>query len=274
MIISFILGGLGNQLFQYAAGRQLAYKHGVPLKVETFGYRLPKYSHHPYLLDKFNIAADRARPLDYVSLAARVLTGPVVAWESSKVNILHLRSHALLVGYWQNAEYFKDIEKLLHKEITLKNPSSAATRELAQRILCTEAVSIHVRRTDYVNNPQNSAIFAECSLDYYRDAINVIAGRLSSPHFFVFSDDPAWARESLHSDFPMTFVTHNSARMAEEDLILMKQCKHHIIANSTFSWWGAWLNSYPGKIVIAPLRWYKDDHWNNRDLLPAEWIRL
>jgi len=274
MIISFILGGLGNQLFQYAIGRQLALTQNVPLKLETVGYKFPKYSHHPYLLDKFNIIADRARPLDYLSLATRTLTGRVVAWEKPGVNLLDLRNGAFLVGYWQNLKYLKGVADVLRQELTLRHPPSALTLQMAEFIQAREAVSVHVRRTDYVTKPKNTAIFAECSLDYYREGMKVIGQHVSSPHFFVFSDDHVWTKQNIKSEFPITFVTHNDVRMGHEDLMLMRQCKHHIIANSTFSWWGAWLSDAPNKTVVAPRNWFKDGRRRKDELLLAEWIEL
>ena len=112
-------------------------------------------------------------------------------------------------------------------------------------------------------------------MDYYRDAMNLVAERCIRPNYFVFSDDPDWARAHLRDNVhPTTFVTHNDTGMAHEDLMLMRQCRHNIIANSTFSWWGAWLNDNPQKIVVSPRRWFKNSRGQENDLLPSEWIRL
>jgi len=278
MIISLILGGLGNQFFQYAAARQIAYTRSVSLKLETRGFRYPKYAAHPYCLDKFNIVGERTRPTDYLSLAARALRQQVLVREDMNAfnhKLSDIQDGVILVGYWQNPAYFTDIAGLLRKEFSLRAPPSAATARVAEKIQAEESVSIHVRRSDYVRNPRNVEMFEECSLDYYRAAMKFIAARYAGAHFFVFSDDSDWALRHLQkSDFPMTFVTHNDALTAHEDLTLMQQCRHNIIANSTFSWWAAWLNSNARKIVISPRKWFKNSRRNEIDLLPADWIRL
>ena len=278
MIISLVLGGLGNQCFQYALGRQLAHAQQGPLKLETGGYRLPKYARHPYLLDRFNIRAERAGPRDYLRLASQVFRRSAVQFERDgefDPRVLELRRSTLLIGYWQSAGYFRDVAASIRAELTLREPPAPATRDMSARIAATESVAVHVRRTDYVENPKNAALYEQCSLDYYRDAMLLIAQRVRSPHFFVFSDDPGWTRTHLRSDHPLTYVDHNDASRAHEDLMLMRQCRHDIIANSTLSWWGAWLNDYAGKIVVSPRRWFKGGGGRREDLLlPEAWIRI
>jgi Glycosyl transferase family 11 len=277
MIISFILGGLGNQFFQYAVGRQLACLQSVAFKIERRGYAFPKYAHHPYLLDKFNIKADPARAIDYVALAAQAFRGSILTFERTdgfNGKVLQIRHGTVLVGYWQSARYFSGIADVIREELTLKEPPSVRTRELVAHIGATDAaVSVHVRRADYLT-PKSMTMFEQCSLDYYREAIQLVARSVGSPHFFVFSDDHAWTRANLQTEFPTTYVEHNDGFKAYEDVTLMRACRHHIIANSTFSWWGAWLNPNANKIVVAPRRWFKDDRYNLDDLLPPEWVRL
>ena len=135
-------------------------------------------------------------------------------------------------------------------------------------------MSIHVRRGDYVSDAITQEIHGLSPLEYYAAAIQHIAHVAVQPHFFVFSDDPSWVRQNLHIDYPTTYVEHNTADRNYEDLRLMSLCRHHIIANSTFSWWGAWLGSNRAKMVIAPKRWFNTPDKDTRDLIPRSWIQL
>ena len=135
-------------------------------------------------------------------------------------------------------------------------------------------MSLHVRRTDYVQNALTNKIHGVCDQDYYASCVRYIGDQVSNPHFFIFSDEPQWAKDNLMFDFPMTVVDCNDASRNYEDLRLMSTCKHNIIANSSFSWWGAWLNSNPNKIICAPKQWFTDSTRNTKDLIPSNWIRL
>lgn len=136
-----------------------------------------------------------------------------------------------------------------------------------------ESVSVHVRRGDYVTLASASAYHGLCTLDYYHRAIRHVAERVANPTLFVFSDDPEWTKANLHSPFPTHYVDHNPAGKAFQDLRLMSLCRHHILANSSFSWWGAWLSRSNGGLVIAPERWYAVNR-PTPDLIPARWIRM
>ena len=138
----------------------------------------------------------------------------------------------------------------------------------------TEAVSMHIRRSDYVSGPYVHNRFYLCPLSYYYAAIEILRKSLSYPDFFVFSDDIQWVKENLRLEYPTRYVDHNGPERDYEDLRLMSLCKHHVIANSTFSWWGAWLSTNPEKIVIAPQHWFKDAKRCTKDLIPGTWIRL
>ena len=133
---------------------------------------------------------------------------------------------------------------------------------------------MHIRRGDYVSNPTTNKLHGTCSLEYYHNAVDIIAAKVSNPHFFIFSDDHEWARNNFKIDYPLTFVAHNNAGKNYEDMRLMSLCKHHIIANSSFSWWGAWLGSNPKKIVCAPRGWFKDKSLNTNDIIPSDWSRI
>jgi hypothetical protein len=136
------------------------------------------------------------------------------------------------------------------------------------------SVSLHIRRGDYVSNSVNREIYATCSMDYYHRCAIEMTRRVTDPHFFVFSDDIEWAKDNLDIKHAVTYVDHNSQEEAYKDLCLMSKCKHHIIANSTFSWWGAWLADNKDKIVFAPSRWYNDSKHGEQDLIPEDWHRV
>jgi hypothetical protein len=185
--------------------------------------------------------------------------------------ILDLPGNVYLDGYWQSEKYFKDIESIIRSEFIVKTMSDPANEAMSERICGTESVSVHVRRKDYVSDSATSRIHGGCSLAYYYAAAERIARAVAEPHFFVFSDDAQWARENLDLKYPTTFVTHNGPDKNYEDLRLMTLCNHHIVANSTFSWWGAWLSINPDKMVIAPRKWFAESDLDCRDLIPDSW---
>jgi len=146
--------------------------------------------------------------------------------------------------------------------------------QFAQQILAKESISLHIRRGDYVSNVYTNSVHGTCSLDYYQQAVTLLESKLNNPHFFIFSDDLAWAKEHLSFIENVTFVELDVNIPDHDEMFLMSQCLHHIIANSSFSWWGAWLNKNLDKIVIAPKRWFIDETYNTSDLIPDAWIRL
>ena len=291
MLISNIIGGLGNQMFQYAAGRALSIRLGVPFKLDIrdfSGYML----HQGFELKRlFNSDAEIAT---YDDLKA------IVGWQRAKLvqrflkrpqlksfrhrgyvvepdfnywgGINQLKDNCYLDGYWQSEHYFAEFKDRIHKDFTFKLPISVKNIEIMQHISQVNAVSLHVRRGDYVTDKRN-AFIGVCSLDYYRKAIDTIKFKVDKPVFFVFSDDIAWVKNNLVLDKTAVFVGHNQGDESYNDMRLMSLCKHNIIANSSFSWWGAWLNANPNKIVVGPKQWFaskKDDS----DLVPASWFRI
>jgi hypothetical protein len=180
-----------------------------------------------------------------------------------------------LMGYWQSEKYFINADETIRKDFNFKLPMGANNVNLMKEINEVNAISLHVRRGDYANNVQTTATHGLCSIEYYHAAILHMANQIDAPNFFIFSDDIAWVKENLKIDFPHTFVNHNFGLESYNDMRLMSLCKHNIIANSTFSWWGAWLNSNKKKIVIAPKRWFANETIiNTQDLIPYDWVRL
>ncbi|MBS1565210.1 MAG: alpha-1,2-fucosyltransferase, partial [Bacteroidetes bacterium] len=151
---------------------------------------------------------------------------------------------------------------------------SLANKAVLERVEKTNAVSLHIRRGDYVTVAHTNQLHGTCSIDYYQRAAELIADVSPDPVFYIFSDDIAWVRENLQLPFPIVFVEGNDEAHAYEDMRLMSRCRHHILANSSFSWWGAWLNGRPDKIVVAPQKWMNNDSIVPKDLIPVSWKRL
>lgn len=175
-----------------------------------------------------------------------------------------------LLGYWQSEQYFSRFAASIRSDFTFRQPLSGRNAVLAERISACSAVSLHVRRGDYVSDPKNLGKHGVCSLDYYRDAIRAISRQVKDPAFFVFSDDMDWVRNNLDIGAACHFVDHNTGPESFNDMRLMSLCRHHVMANSSFSWWGAWLSPFEDKQVIAPKRWFV-----SRDDNPADgWATL
>ncbi len=179
-----------------------------------------------------------------------------------------------LSGYWQSYRYFDNIASILRREFSVRSRQMGDNLAMAQLIASTQSVSLHVRRGDYVSCSLAMRRHGVCPLEYYDAAIRIMADRMNSPHFFIFSDDIPWVQTHIQLQYPCTYVTHNGVANDYEDLRLMSQCKSHIIANSTFGWWGAWLSQAPEKIVIAPRSWFAGLDYNTGDLIPSSWLRL
>ncbi|MBA3004361.1 MAG: alpha-1,2-fucosyltransferase [Desulfurivibrio sp.] len=291
MIIVRIMGGLGNQMFQYAVGRQLATTHNTVLKLDISEFK--NYPLHNYGLSVFNIKELFATP-EEIKLLKEPESGSLTKKlkiffrRPSKLGITHIREKQYhfdpeilampdsiyLDGYWQSEKYFSHIADIIKNEFTIKLSQAAKNLKLARQIESCESVSLHVRRGDYVTDEKTNIIHGTCDLDYYEHCIAHLAQRVSLPHFFIFSDDPDWAEKNIKTTYPVTFVGHNGPEKNYEDLRLMSQCRHHIIANSSFSWWGAWLGQHRGTIVYAPKRWFNSPTFNTKDLLPDSWTSI
>ncbi|HGV9303695.1 TPA: alpha-1,2-fucosyltransferase, partial [Vibrio parahaemolyticus] len=284
MVIVKVSGGLGNQLFQYAIGCAISNRLSCELLLDTSFY--PKQSLRKYELDKFNIKAKVAtqkevfscgggddllsRFLRKLNLSSLFFPNYIKEKESLVylAEISHCKSGSFLDGYWQNPQYFSDIKDELVKQIVPIMPLSSPALEWQNIIINTKnCVSLHVRRGDYVNNAHTNSVHGVCDLSYYREAITNIHETVEKPKFFVFSDDISWCKDNLGSLGHFTYVDNTLS--AIDDLMLMSFCEHHIIANSTFSWWGAWLNDHG--ITIAPKRWFSSVERNNKDLFPEKW---
>lgn len=291
MITVRLMGGLGNQLFQYAFGRQASQTLAVPLQLDLrwFESFAPGTTPRVYELTRYPIRAQVAAPgsLPWVPTSRPGILfwrvrrslpfGPRVYERHQpgfSADAAVPRDNTLYIGYWQSERYFGGVATEIRAELTPSTPPTGQNAEYTSRIGESQAISLHVRRGDYVSSKQTNAAHGLTTLDYYRSAIRTVRERVSGGRFFVFSDDLDWCRENLALEPDTVFVEGNGGANAFEDLRLMSLCRHHIVANSSFSWWGAWLNPSPDKLVIAPRQWFADPKMNATDLVPATWIRL
>lgn len=291
MIITEVMGGLANQMFQYALGKKLAINHNTQLKIDATQFK--KQHLYPYRLHTLNIVEDFATTDDLQSvlrcayfLPRGFLRGAKKFFKGSFSNIfyekeftfdnriLNVPDNSYLSGFWQSEKYFNDIRPILCKEFTPKLPPSKKNSFMLEKISKTQAVSVHFRRGDYVKHAKPSKIHGVLSLDYYYKAVEFIKRRVKNPHFYIFSDSIDWVREKFNPPFESTFMDFNDAAHEYEDFRLMSACKYHIIANSTFSWWAAWLSPQREKIVIGPKQWFHVSYLDTKDLFPSTWVRL
>jgi hypothetical protein len=292
MIISNIIGGLGNQMFQYACGRSMSLRTRQSLRLSVD--RLDFYaSHNGFELHRvFNIDAPLAtedemkKMLGWQSspLLRYFIGRPSMRWlaNSRWANEPHfqfwpglasLQGPLYLHGYWQSEHYFQEYADQIRADFTFKMDWDVQDEAILQRMRDQPSVSLHVRRGDYAKS-KNDRIYASCDLDYYREAIRLIRNRVPAIKLFAFSDDPDWVEAHLSNEFgPLEVIRHNSGSRSANDMRLMSQADHHIIANSSFSWWGAWLNPSHDKIVVAPRLWFVNGT-DDSDLIPASWIRV
>jgi Glycosyl transferase family 11 len=293
MIVSSIMGGLGNQLFCYAAGYAVSRRRQVPFKLDITHYL--ENAERSFDLDKFNISAEIATPGDLARCArysrdklGNKVLAKLAFWRSYgqtrhfrqrgfayDEEVLKLGDFAYMQGHFQSEKFFSDVAADIRKEFTLKDPLPPDNQEIARKIQNCESVCLHVRRTDYVNDPRYKDMVAACEIGYYSNAFARLRSIVGATFkLFVFSDEPDWCRQNLRLDGEMEFVSLNGPDKPWLDLYLMSCCRHHIIANSTFSWWGAWLARPDGQIVIAPQRWLVSKTMDYRDVVPERWIKM
>lgn len=290
MVIARISGGLGNQLFQYALGRSLALRNKTSLYFDLSYYKYAYETDTPrtFKLAPFRIDYKRldTSPYVYLSKATRLLPNrtwkPFVAFLEEKQ--FHVEpavqttkaSVIILDGAWQSETYFADCAAAIRQELSWPEPVEPTVAQYKYKIDHTQTpISVHIRRGDYVSHPDFSQSFGFIGLDYYQKAIPLLTNRFPGAKIYVFSDDPGWVQENLALDVPHEFVVNQGTDADLADLHLMSLCHHHVIANSSFSWWGAWLNPKKEKVVVAPGRWFRNKPaWDTKDLLPANWVRI
>ena len=298
-----ISGGLGNQMFQYALGRHLSIKNNQQLKLDCSRYPpvMPDLNIdlRNFNLNNFNISAAKAsekeikkyhkyhQPNGWINRTLSKINKirffkktyyerpfvlePIDNCQIFDLNILNYRyKDAYFRGFWQSENYFKDIREVLLQDFTVKTDPNEYRSALLKEIEKNNSISLHFRRGD-VTNPESRV--GALSFDYYYKAIKFLTDKIKNPNFYIFSDDIAWVKKNFKIDFPSVFI-QNTFGEDYEDMRLMSRCKHHIIANSTFSWWGAWLATNLQKIVIAPERYAQKTDRPNPDYYPKSWILI
>ena len=296
MIISQINSGLGNQMFQYAAGKSLSVYRKTDLILDISWYQNTSVMQTPrtYELDVFNLDEQLIKEdaaFNYYRQGNILLNKIINKIERNipyykrklfeeqhfhfDTNFFKGRKDCILSGYWQSEKYFENISELIKTKFTCtENDWGKEDINLLKLIDVNNSVSLHVRRGDMILNPEVSKIHRACDLNYYLNAISYMERKLMTPVFFIFSDDTEWAKQNIVTSNQTFFVDHNKNELAWLDMQLMSRCKHNIIANSSFSWWGAWLNRNINKTVIAPQKWFNHNNNNTKDLLPSSWIKL
>jgi hypothetical protein len=293
MIIVHLRGGLGNQMFQYAAGRALAQRYAVELKIDLSWYQ--KDFLRSYGLSSFNLKVSFSdeQDLKFIFGGKSLTLGRIASrlWESRRPyyqrkvfieksfcfdpNFWNAPSQVMLVGYWQSEKYFGEIADQLRRDFTLVKTPDERFSNFESKISEVPSVGVHVRRGDYVNNPKTNAFHGLCTLEYYQQAIALISERYGKDlQFFVFTDDPQWVMDNFELTSSYTLIAPSGKGKEADDLILMSRCRHFIIANSSYSWWAAWLGQFTDKMVIAPKHWFRAEGYENVDLIPSDWIRL
>jgi hypothetical protein len=286
MIIVKLKGGLGNQMFQYAAGRVLASNNKQALLIDTGKYT--ENYHTDLGLLKLKISDD-TRPATESEIKSVKnpygLFSEILSFIDQKMfrnfyvdehlSMLKFKKDShYLEGYFQSEKNFIEIRPLLLEELSLKKEYvSTEVQKMSQEIYENNSISVHIRRGDYSNNTKTSLYHGLCSVEYYQSSIDFISGKVENPVFYIFSDSTEWVKNNLNLPENSTIVSDNGFS-AEQDLYLMSQCKHNIIANSSFSWWGAWLNTNPEKIIIAPKNWLRNGDGPHKNIIPKSWIRI
>jgi hypothetical protein len=290
VIVVQLTGGLGNQMFQYAAARALAAHHGTQLVLdsswiegrgggvvtEVRRYELGCFTLGAPLARIDEVARLRRSPLPSRKCLLREIAEPPFGQLCPE--LLQATDNTYLRGYWQNATYFQDAEPLLRRDFIFRADVAEQEAELAREIRDSSlpTVSVQVRRGDYVTDPGVRDRMGTLEGDYYRRAVDALSTRVGCVRPFVFTDDPEWCAMHLKLDHDPIVV---SATRAEGQkwasmMHLMTLCDHHVLANSSFSWWGAWLNPSPAKVVVAPRPWMQDPRWDDSTRIPDSWVGI
>ncbi len=285
MIISKIDGGLGNQMFQYAYGAYLANQHGCEHILDTQAYA--SGPQHGYLLNHFSVKANTANDRILKQLPARHRPSSIASAWYERMMPSRIRRHkekefgfhrkhldtpknSYLVGYWQSERFFPGMRKQLDQDFKLQTKLSDESARIADEIHGTNSITLHIRRGDYLTNSAAANLYEQLPLQYYLDAAQRWAEQHTNTRVFVFSNDIPWCKKSLNLPWPTRFIDHTRADTAYEDMAMMKLAACNVIANSTFSWWSAWLNKRT-TCVYAPNRWFRPGTMDDSSIIPASW---
>jgi hypothetical protein len=293
-----IVGGLGNQMFQYAFGRYVSIETNSKLimdisllekdieGVTKWEFGMSIFNFHADIGSEKNLKPFRQsfliklfKKLVYLISIGKINDSQFLTesdFEKDQRLFLRKSHRKTIVGYWQSEDYFRIAESEIRNDLKFINKLSKRNSDLKDSIVSTNSVSIHIRRGDYISNKGANKTHGTCSPDYYVRAIDYLTSKISDPYFYFFSDDINWVKDNFKLDFQHKLIDWNHGKESYIDMQMMSYCKHNIIANSSFSWWGAWLNDNSVKIVVAPKIWFRDKVKNKKanKILPDSWIRL
>ena len=288
------MGGLGNQMFQYAAGRALAAHNETELFLDTSWFlgdtAFKPGAERSFMLDKFRIQARIINErrffkvykqknhrllvrLDLFNLKMFTLFNENLNMPFNNKIFLNENKNIYLDGYWQTEQYFKSISNEIRKEFSLRTSLKGQDEKIVREIRDTNSVSIHIRRGDYANYELTKKAHGLIPIQHYKKCITYFLDTIENPYFYIFSDDPEWCLENFTFLINKKIVSNND-RPSQEELILMSNCKHHIIANSSFGWWAAWLANNQSKIVIVPKQWVVLSNERFVDIIPESWLKF
>lgn len=281
MIVSQLTGGLGNQLFQYATGYAAAARTRSSFQTDVRHYDVidPAFPSRPFALGHLAITASRmsAFTAKRIGLSKRLRLMPgrfailVDKAEGFDERVLAIAGDTYLIGCWQSEQFFTDHRSELLREFAFRTAPEARNAEILATIRAQPSVCVHFRRTDYLGP---ATTLRPCSPDYYDRALSAMEEAVPGARYFVFTDDPEWVSRNARLPQNSTLVSHNVGSADIEDFRLMSSCHHFITANSSFSWWAAWLADHRDKQVIAPAAWYEAGHGSEGDLVPRQWRRM
>jgi len=280
VIIVRLAGGLGNQMFQYAAGKQLAVKHNTILKLDLSWFEnidTDDTSRH-YELGAYRV--DENFYIKTLLSRAQMKTGYIKHYIEPHYqydpSIESLGPKAYLEGYFQSWKYFSGIDSVITHDFSHKNEPNGENSKIQELILSDlYSVSLHIRRGDYATDKKTNSFHGVKDLGYYMAALKKVKKVSKKTNVYVFSNDQEWCRKHLRLGVPTVIIDENNDEFGgAEDMRLMRSCRHNIVANSSFSWWGAWLNQYPDKMIVAQKQWFNTSAVNTTDLVPPGWILL
>lgn len=297
MIVVKLMGGLGNQMFQYAFGKFLSVKHNTDLQLDL-SYLLDRtprenFVFRDYDLDIFPIKSQFMSESKLNNLLVNRQKDNIVnrlkgvfnkhleyVFESQfefNNKYLDIANHSYLEGYWQSPKYFESISEIIRKDFLLNPDLTDKQVDMYKNIINSNSVCVNFRRADFVTIKTAIETHGVIPQIYYEKALDLLKKKNKDLHVYVFSDEIDWCKKHVKFDYPTTFVDHElSGFKFSVYLFLMSKCKHYVIPNSTFAWWAAWMNNNPDKIVIAPKQWFATEEMNKQtiDLIPESWIRL
>jgi hypothetical protein len=291
MIVVKLYGGIGNQMFQYAAAKSLASRNADEFKLDISHYDIKELPnglpYRSYDLSIFNIRGNIAGPKDLsrfrqahtpfrrvLQKIDQILHPSTVYYEPHyhfSPGFFQLKGDVYLEGYWQSEKYFKEIEQEIRKDFTIRTSMGNEENEMLGKISANNSVCLNIRRKEFVTHPD----IPFNGLEYIYTAADAIASKVNDPHFFIFSDEMQWCRENINLKYSHTFVPeHLYGDKFRNCLHLMRSCDHFIIPNSTFGWWAAWLGDHKGKQVVVAKKWFNNDKVSTKDLIPENWMQL